>query len=286
MARTVSVWPLLEGEAKAICVAPWIRAVAVKVTGEPERFAPDAVTFCTTESEPVASIVVAIPSAPVVLELEPTVPPPTVGAQVMVTPFTGFPLGSLTITASGLGRVCPAFTTCPSPLVGALARAFCGGGMPPPPPPQAMLMIVVASAAKRDRRESAMPHLRVSRGETPYTPGRPLRCLTGRRGRRICSTRPPLSTDAPSGAAPFGRPPGGSVRQGAAVTRPETYAEGRREVLRQASRALGGLPVTVWEVSARSTSRSEEHTSELQSRLHLVFRLLLGKKKKRKNRLF
>src|SRR2546422_6102713 len=28
--------------------------------------------------------------------------------------------------------------------------------------------------------------------------------------------------------------------------------------------------------------RSEEHTSELQSRLHLVCRLLLGKKKKRK----
>src|SRR2546428_10182190 len=115
-----------------------------------------------------------------------------------------------------------------------------------------MLMIVVATAAKRDGRESAMPHLRVSRGKTPYTPGRPLRCLTGRRGRRICSTRPPLSTDAPSGAAPFGRPPGGSVRQGAAVTRAETYAEGRREVLRQASRALGGLPVTVWEVSARA----------------------------------
>src|SRR5687768_17692479 len=30
------------------------------------------------------------------------------------------------------------------------------------------------------------------------------------------------------------------------------------------------------------TSRSEEHTSELQSRLHLVCRLLLEKKKKRK----
>src|SRR2546429_1715720 len=33
--------------------------------------------------------------------------------------------------------------------------------------------------------------------------------------------------------------------------------------------------------SARSTPRSEEHTSELQSRLHLVCRLLLEKKKKR-----
>src|SRR2546422_8012865 len=33
---------------------------------------------------------------------------------------------------------------------------------------------------------------------------------------------------------------------------------------------------------ARSASRSEEHTSELQSRLHLVCRLLLEKKKKTK----
>src|SRR2546422_6699726 len=34
----------------------------------------------------------------------------------------------------------------------------------------------------------------------------------------------------------------------------------------------------------RGTSRSEEHTSELQSRLHLVCRLLLEKKKKTKYR--
>src|SRR6266436_7997118 len=33
---------------------------------------------------------------------------------------------------------------------------------------------------------------------------------------------------------------------------------------------------------ARNSSRSEEHTSELQSRLHLVCRLLLEKKKKKK----
>src|SRR2546422_6375074 len=32
--------------------------------------------------------------------------------------------------------------------------------------------------------------------------------------------------------------------------------------------------------AARSVARSEEHTSELQSRLHLVCRLLLEKKKK------
>src|SRR2546422_7649161 len=35
--------------------------------------------------------------------------------------------------------------------------------------------------------------------------------------------------------------------------------------------------------SARSQWRSEEHTSELQSRLHLVCRLLLEKKKKKKD---
>src|SRR5213593_2553917 len=36
------------------------------------------------------------------------------------------------------------------------------------------------------------------------------------------------------------------------VTQPETFVEGRREILRQASVALGGRPVTIWEVSARA----------------------------------
>src|SRR2546422_7994862 len=40
---------------------------------------------------------------------------------------------------------------------------------------------------------------------------------------------------------------------------------------------LQGAPVS------GSTLRSEEHTSELQSRLHLVCRLLLEKKKKNRN---
>src|SRR2546429_2534676 len=39
-------------------------------------------------------------------------------------------------------------------------------------------------------------------------------------------------------------------------------------------------------LSRRGKSRSEEHTSELQSRLHLVCRLLLEKKKKHNNSLF
>src|SRR2546422_2096151 len=34
----------------------------------------------------------------------------------------------------------------------------------------------------------------------------------------------------------------------------------------------------------KSVARSEEHTSELQSRLHLVCRLLLEKKKKKRNK--
>src|SRR2546422_4360285 len=37
-----------------------------------------------------------------------------------------------------------------------------------------------------------------------------------------------------------------------------------------------------WEKTTPCTTRSEEHTSELQSRLHLVCRLLLEKKKNRK----
>src|SRR3989449_5172768 len=44
--------------------------------------------------------------------------------------------------------------------------------------------------------------------------------------------------------------------------------------------ATGAEPLTAEPLGARA--RSEEHTSELQSRLHLVCRLLLEKKKKTK----
>src|SRR2546422_6713503 len=37
---------------------------------------------------------------------------------------------------------------------------------------------------------------------------------------------------------------------------------------------------SAWRIASRLICRSEEHTSELQSRLHLVCRLLLEKKKK------
>src|SRR2546422_4410008 len=50
-----------------------------------------------------------------------------------------------------------------------------------------------------------------------------------------------------------------------------------------ASRAAHGKPYSRAPKRARRLSkRSEEHTSELQSRLHLVCRLLLEKKKKKK----
>src|SRR5687768_17644574 len=47
---------------------------------------------------------------------------------------------------------------------------------------------------------------------------------------------------------------------------------------RSCSRTTSGTP------SSDRTGRSEEHTSELQSRLHLVCRLLLEKKKKQRIR--
>src|SRR2546422_6865507 len=45
----------------------------------------------------------------------------------------------------------------------------------------------------------------------------------------------------------------------------------------------GGILHAVPDVMERRIRRSEEHTSELQSRLHLVCRLLLEKKKKQQN---
>src|SRR2546422_5349274 len=43
---------------------------------------------------------------------------------------------------------------------------------------------------------------------------------------------------------------------------------------------------TLYRVRFLAETRSEEHTSELQSRLHLVCRLLLEKKKKKKKNIY
>src|SRR5438045_7279018 len=66
----------------------------------------------------------------------------------------------------------------------------------------------------------------------------PRRCLTQPHRYRICRYAPPLCMPVVTG--------------GASVSGPETFVEGRREILRQASIALGGRPVTVWEVSAHA----------------------------------
>src|SRR2546422_7776080 len=49
---------------------------------------------------------------------------------------------------------------------------------------------------------------------------------------------------------------------------------------RSSERAAAPARPRAWQRSGRARPRSEEHTSELQSRLHLVCRLLLEKKKK------
>src|SRR5687768_18043111 len=64
-------------------------------------------------------------------------------------------------------------------------------------------------------------------------------------------------------------------------TTPLTAPSSRTHDFRIAvTRSASGPPcITAFAARPRSRSRSEEHTSELQSRLHLVCRLLLEKKK-------
>src|SRR2546422_7505962 len=59
--------------------------------------------------------------------------------------------------------------------------------------------------------------------------------------------------------------------------RPQGGKDGRG---RRADQPAGATPSRGYERATAGNRRSEEHTSELQSRLHLVCRLLLEKKKK------
>src|SRR2546422_5119520 len=63
---------------------------------------------------------------------------------------------------------------------------------------------------------------------------------------------------------------------GTVVARPGRFAE----LAAPAPTRVAAIFVAPGERVAEGDSRSEEHTSELQSRLHLVCRLLLEKKKK------
>src|SRR2546422_6924922 len=77
-----------------------------------------------------------------------------------------------------------------------------------------------------------------------------------------------------------------SGRRRALATRPGCRAP-RVTARRRAGRSRGacarGPADRIGEAGNRDAPRSEEHTSELQSRLHLVCRLLLEKKKKEEN---
>src|SRR2546422_4555637 len=96
--------------------------------------------------------------------------------------------------------------------------------------------------------------------------------------------RPPRSTLFPYTTLFRSRVPGAR----AAVMEHEEWGERTRNIfLVVAALEIAALIPAVqrWRKGVRIASavRSEEHTSELQSRLHLVCRLLLEKKKKNKN---
>src|SRR5690625_5987266 len=92
-----------------------------------------------------------------------------------------------------------------------------------------------------------------------------------------CSTSVWISTKAPSGAPPAQTPPPTQVFL--------RLSESCLLALRKRARGVtnpAGSALTSRAAAARP--RSEEHTSELQSRGHLVCRLLLEKKKNTKSR--
>src|SRR2546429_3375965 len=62
-------------------------------------------------------------------------------------------------------------------------------------------------------------------------------------------------------------------------SRPRVLVTVHEDLLRPAHHVRVGHDAPAFDNEARTAARSEEHTSELQSRLHLVCRLLLEKKK-------
>src|SRR3712207_8636256 len=98
--------------------------------------------------------------------------------------------------------------------------------------------------------------------------------------------RPPRSTLFPYTTL-FRSPvePGGEVRAARKERRQRPEAR-PREGLDLAVRVRAAAPHAVQRYAEREhvRSRSEEHTSELQSRQYLVCRLLLEKKKKKNNK--
>src|SRR5439155_27255392 len=64
------------------------------------------------------------------------------------------------------------------------------------------------------------------------------------------------------------------------IVPPDCRRQGRVRAKREHIPARRDWAIKQWSIDSSLTTRSEEHTSELQSRGHLVCRLLLEKKKK------
>src|SRR2546422_7369342 len=77
---------------------------------------------------------------------------------------------------------------------------------------------------------------------------------------------------------------GDEVQEEAKRLRRPTHRQTRQRSGPMTISRIGGRTTKQRRRSTRGSSRSEEHTSELQSRLHLVCRLLLEKKKKTKEK--
>src|SRR3712207_8176133 len=93
--------------------------------------------------------------------------------------------------------------------------------------------------------------------------------------------RPPRSTLFPYTTLFRSPRPRGGERAPCLVVRRHAGVEPGRAVPGQRERAeLGGLPQVRAQLVAAARVRSEEHTSELQSRQYLGCRLLLQKKKR------
>src|SRR6266550_2304761 len=124
------------------------------------------------------------------------------------------------------------------------------------------------------RRSHAARHLLSPRSRSPHPAGASLRAAPPRRGRAL----------ARHGLAGGVRPAALRARQPAGrrvVRRPRhDLRAGRARLVARAVPAELGRDHRA--ARPRVGRRSEEHTSELQSRLHLVCRLLLEKKKKKK----
>src|SRR3712207_9136976 len=92
--------------------------------------------------------------------------------------------------------------------------------------------------------------------------------------------RPPRSTLFPYTTLFRSRRPDPAAQRKAAAKRKVAKRRAARRRCRRA-KAKHRSPAAVRRACRRSASRSEEHTSELQSRQYLVCRLLLEKKKKK-----